>query len=126
MLYMHLKKINIDIKNICDIINKLDIYINNIKYILRRTNNMKREDAKLMLDIYKTEVKQGRPLYPQDMVTSQVLPKSKCQKKFEELRDAGFLTEISNRGANTYTISRKGLNHMNAYRDLRIEAVAAM
>ncbi len=50
-----------------------------------------------------------------------ILPKASCQKKVEELKNEGFLNETSLKGANVYQVSSKGLFHLNAYRDIRLE-----
>ncbi len=82
---------------------------------------MKREDAIILSKIYKIQKEHDRDFYPGDIANAQILPKSKCQTKVEELRDKGFLIETVNRGANQYKVSPKGIEQMCAYRDIKLE-----
>ena len=84
---------------------------------------MDRQDAILLKKIYDIEKKTRRAVYTGDIVNAHILPKAHCQKKIEGLRDAGFLNEVVIRGANVYKVSTKGLAHMFAYRDIRLETM---
>ena len=87
---------------------------------------MERSDAKLYGQLAALERAVGRRFYAGDVVNFGILPKAKSQEKLDELTEAGFLTEGSLRGANVYGTNAKGLAHMTAYRDLRIEYEAAI
>ncbi len=82
---------------------------------------MKREDALLFKKIFEVEQNLGRDFYTGDLVNAGILPRASCQKKVEEMKDKGFLKEMSLKGANVYQVSSKGLFHLNAYRDIRLE-----
>jgi predicted transcriptional regulator len=82
---------------------------------------MERNDAKLMLKIYKLQKELKRDVQTGDLVSRMILPKGSCQKKLEELLNKGFLTESVFRGANQYAVSSQGKNYMSAYRDIKLE-----
>ena len=85
---------------------------------------MSHSDAVIMGEIHKIIKKQGRGVYSGDLASRQIVPKGRSQKKLEELKNAGYLREEVEKGANLYTITPKGMQHMTAYRDIKIEAEA--
>ncbi|MCR4922757.1 MAG: hypothetical protein K5931_01980 [Lachnospiraceae bacterium] len=82
---------------------------------------MERTDALILSKIYQIEKEQKRNIYSGDVASARILPKSRCQKKLEEFRDKGYLEEFAIKGANTYATTRKGLAHMTAYHDIKVE-----
>ena len=85
---------------------------------------MERKDAVILAAIRTIELKRNRGVYTGDVISEHILPAGKCKKQMEKYRDEGFLNEASELGSNVYTVSRKALTHINAYRDLRLELEA--
>ena len=82
---------------------------------------MLREDAILLSKMLKVEQEESRGIYPEDLVSRQILSKHNCKAKVDSFVEDNLLTFESTHGANVYHVTKHGIYQICAYRDLALE-----
>ncbi len=82
---------------------------------------MDRKIALTLFDIYKVEKELGRAVYPDDLVSRQVLSKNAAQHMVDQFYFKNWLIQETKKGANVYRLSRAGIDGMCSYRDIKLQ-----
>ncbi len=82
---------------------------------------MNRELALKLFRIYQLEKQYQRPVFPEDLRAHAGMSQKEIKSTIEELLKNCAIKEMSERGANVYTVSNIGIAHLQSYLDIKRE-----
>jgi len=82
---------------------------------------MNRELALNLFSLYQLEKQYDRPVFPEELRAHSGLSQKEIKSTIESLLNDYSIQEMSEHGANVYTVTNIGIAHLQSYLDLKRE-----